>query len=103
MDKLKGADIDALLLDRRLFGVASRYSPKYGEVEAQVTELTKKSKAEGLTDKEQTALEENLDQLQMLMTKNESLVGKGVYMSQMADLRKSLIKDLAAELRKARG
>jgi energy-coupling factor transporter ATP-binding protein EcfA2 len=93
--ELKGAEIGALLLDRRLFGVGSRYSSEYSAIEDRIDALEKRIESGEATEDEERQLFQDLETLQGLMVKDESRRAQGGLMAQMADLRRAFLKDLA--------
>lgn len=102
MSDLHGAEIGSLLLDGRLFGVDSRYSVEYSDVEKRVSDLQTRVSAGKATDEERQELFQHLDTLHGLVAKDESRRADGAFMSQMSDVRRALLKDLDAELKKTK-
>jgi energy-coupling factor transporter ATP-binding protein EcfA2 len=102
MRDLRGAEIGAVLLEDELFGVESRYSPEYGKIEQRVTDMRSKIQAGTLTEEDEKEVFEDLNTLKMLVAKDEERRADGSFMSQLAGLRISLLKELAAELRAQR-
>ncbi len=102
MEKLSGAEVSTLLLEDRLFNVESLFSPKFAAIEAEVGVLQAKIAGGGASAADHRRLFELLDTLQELAARNEVLRADGPFMSQLASLRIALIKDLAAEVEKAK-
>lgn len=100
MSQLEGAEVGSLLLEERLFGVDSRYSPKYSAVEERVDQTRRKIERGTASDEDRKQLFADLDTLQKLVAADEGRRADGSYMSQMTALRKAFLKDLAAEVEK---
>jgi energy-coupling factor transporter ATP-binding protein EcfA2 len=103
LKSLEGAEIGSVLLEDRLFDVRSRYSPVFGEVEERVAALQKKMEQGRGTEEDRRLVLRDLERLQELLAKDEARRADGPYLSQMASLRVAFLKDLAAEIEKARG
>ncbi|WP_295435400.1 AAA family ATPase [uncultured Thiodictyon sp.] len=95
MRDLKGAEIGALLLDRRLFGVGSRYSSEYSAIEDRIDDLEQRIESGTATEADEKQLFKDLETLQGLMVKDEGRRAEGGVMAQMADLRRAFLQDLA--------
>jgi predicted ATP-binding protein involved in virulence len=102
MRNMRGAEIGSVLLDDRLFGVKSRYSPEYSNVEDRISELETLVDAGKATEQDREELFGHLDTLHGLVAKDESRRAEGAFMSQISGVRTALLKDLAAELKKAK-
>lgn len=102
MKELEGAEIGSVLLEEKLFGVDSRYSPKYSAVEDRVSRIQKKAQRGRATDEDKTQLFKDLDTLQGLVAADEERRADGSFLSQMTGLRKAFLEDLAAEIKKAK-
>jgi hypothetical protein len=92
---LKGAEIGALLLDRRLFGVGSRYSSEYSAIEDRIDVLESRIESGTATEADEKQLFKDLETIQGLMVKDESRRAEGGVMAQVADLRRAFLQDLA--------
>lgn len=103
MKELDGAEIGSVLLEEKLFGVDSRYSPKYSEVEDRIDQTKRKIKRRTATDQDRAELFKDLNTLQELVVKDEIRRGDGSFMSQMSGLRKALLEDLAEEYKRISG
>jgi energy-coupling factor transporter ATP-binding protein EcfA2 len=103
MAELEGAEIGSVLLEEKLFGVDSRYSPKYSAVEERVDRIKGRMRRRTATDEERAELFEHLNTLQGLVVKDEIRRGDGPFMSQMSELRKAFLEDLAEEYKRIRG
>lgn len=102
MDELEGAEIGSVLLEEKLFGVGSRYSPKYSRVEERVEKVRLKAKRGRATDDDKAQLFKDLDTLQSLVAADEERRADGSFLSQMTGLRKAFLEDLAVEIEKAK-
>ncbi|HSK78096.1 MAG TPA: AAA family ATPase, partial [Thermoanaerobaculia bacterium] len=102
MKELEGAEIGSVLLEEKLFGVDSRYSPKYSAVEDRVSRIQEKVRRGRATDEDTTQLFKDLDTLQGLVAADEERRADGSFLSQMTGLRKAFLEDLAAEIKKAK-
>lgn len=102
MEELEGAEIGSVLLEEKLFGVDSRYSPKYSAVEDRVAQIKEKARRGRATDEDKTQLFKDLDTLQSLVAADEERRADGSFLSQMTGLRKAFLEDLAAEIKKAK-
>jgi energy-coupling factor transporter ATP-binding protein EcfA2 len=100
MNQLEGAEVGSLLLEERLFGVDSRYSPKYSAVEDRVDRTRGKIERGTASDEDKKGLFADLDTLQKLVAADEGRRADGSYMSQMTALRKAFLEDLAVEVEK---
>jgi energy-coupling factor transporter ATP-binding protein EcfA2 len=99
---LEGAEIGSVLLERKLFDVDSRYSPEYEEVEARLTKLQKKIERGGATDEDRRQLFADMETLQKLVAADEERRADGSFLSQVVDLRVAFLRDLAAEIERAK-
>jgi energy-coupling factor transporter ATP-binding protein EcfA2 len=102
MNELEGAEIGSVLLEEKLFGVGSRYSPKYSRVEDRVEKVRERVERGKATEEERAQLFTDLDTLQSLVAADEERRADGSFMSQMTGLRKAFLEDLAAEIEKAK-
>lgn len=102
LKNLEGAEIGSVLLEDRLFGIDSRYSPRFEEVEARVAKIQRKMSRGTATDEDRQKVFEAMETLQNLIAADEIRRADGPYLSQMSALRLALLKDLAAEIEKAR-
>jgi len=100
MSELEGAEVGSLLLEERLFGVDSRYSPKYSAVEERVDQNRRRIERGTASEEDRKQLFADLDTLQKLVAADEERRADGSYMSQMTALRKAFLEDLAAEVEK---
>ncbi|WP_295457013.1 AAA family ATPase [uncultured Thiodictyon sp.] len=91
---LKGAEIGALLLDRRLFSVGSRYSSEYSAIEDRIDDLESRIESGTATEADEKQLFKDLETMQGLMAKDEGRRAEGGLMAQMADLRRAFLQDL---------
>ena len=99
---LEGAGIGSVLLEERLFGVASRYSPRFESVEQRVADIQERVARGTATDAERAELFRDLDTLQGLVAADEIRRADGSFMSQLSELRKAFLADLAAEIERVK-
>jgi energy-coupling factor transporter ATP-binding protein EcfA2 len=97
MDQLDGAEIGSVLVEEKLFGTRSRYSPKYSEIEDRIARIQRKIRRGRAGDEDRAQLLQDLNTLQSLVVADEERRADGSFMSQMSGLRKALLEDLAAE------
>lgn len=102
LSELEGAGIGSVLLEEKLFGVTSRYSPKYSQVEERVARLQERIERGSASDEERRQLFADMEQLQKLMVADEERRADGSYLSRVAELRVAFLRDLADEIRKAK-
>jgi predicted ATPase len=102
MSDLEGAGVGSLLLEDRLFGVESRYSPRFEEVETRIDELRDEVEGGAAGDAERRELFDHLNTLQTLIARDEERKADGPFLSRIAALRIALLKDLATEIERAR-
>ncbi|HEY3571220.1 MAG TPA: AAA family ATPase [Thermoanaerobaculia bacterium] len=102
MDELEGAEIGSVLLEEKLFGVDSRYSSKYSRVEDRIDSVRQKVETGRASEDERAQLFKDLDTLQSLVAADEERRADGSFLSQMTGLRKAFLRDLAAEIEKAK-
>jgi AAA domain, putative AbiEii toxin, Type IV TA system len=100
---LRGAEIGSLLAEERLFGVGSRYSPEFAEVEDRVAAFQDKIRRGTASDEERKQLFRDLETLQRLVAADEERRADGSFLSQMTGLRKAFLEDLAEEIARAKG
>lgn len=99
---LRGAEVGSVLQEEKLFGVDSRYSPKYSEVEERVASVQEKMSRGTATDEDRRQLFADMDTLQRLMVADEQRRADGSFMARTAELRIAFLRDLAAEIERAR-
>lgn len=99
---LRGAEIGSLLAEERLFGVGSRYSPEFAEVEERVAAAQSKVRRGRADDEERAELFRDLETLQRLVAADEERRADGSFLSQMTGLRKAFLEDLAEEIARAK-
>ncbi len=98
---LQGAQLGSVLIDQRLFGVSSRYSPTYGVVEQRIRRLREKMEAGTATEAERTALIDALDEMEGLLVAEERRQGDGPLLSEIARVQLASLKRLAQLNREA--
>jgi energy-coupling factor transporter ATP-binding protein EcfA2 len=99
---LRGAEVGSVLVEERLFGVGSRYSPEFAEVEERVAAFQSKIRRGEASDEDRKQLFRDLDTLQRLVAADEERRADGSFLSQMTGLRKAFLEDLAAEIARAK-
>ncbi len=102
MKSLRGAEVGSLLFEEHLFGVESRFSVAFGEIEQRVEELQEKVANGEPTQEEYRELKKGLDQLEELVAKEDRRRGDGSTMAQMVRMQASFVKALTDELETAR-
>ncbi|MBI1311253.1 AAA family ATPase [bacterium] len=98
--QLQGADIASLLTESNLFGVKSRYSPEYQELEAELQKLRRKMEKGQATQADHARMFELADIFENLMAGEEERRADGAFLSEMSKLNTAFLKDIAAELGK---
>jgi predicted ATP-binding protein involved in virulence len=99
---LRGAQLGSVLVDRHLFGVGSRYSPRFEAVERKVRRLRKKLEAGTATPEDREALLVGLDKLEELMADEEERWAKQPLLTELAKVQIASLKQLAAMNEEAR-
>ena len=99
---LRGAEVGSVLQEEKLFGVDSRYSPRFSEVEERVARVQEKMSRGTAGDEDRRQLFADMDTLQRLMAADEQRRADGSFMARTAELRIAFLKDLAAEIERAR-
>ncbi len=102
MSRLRGAEIGSLLIEDLLFGVESRYSTEFEAFERRVSEIRNRIAGGTFTDEDEEELAEHLNTLKLLVARDEERRADGSFMSQLAELRIALLRELAAELKATR-
>lgn len=102
MKDLEGAEIGSVLLENKLFGLDSRYSPKFEAVENRLKKIQRKMSRGTATEEDRQQLFEDMETLQQLIAADELRRADGSYLSQMTALRLAFLKDLAGEIERAR-
>jgi energy-coupling factor transporter ATP-binding protein EcfA2 len=100
--ELEGAEIGSVLLEERLFGIDSRYSPRFEGVEQQVAEIQSRIARGTASEEDRRRLFADLETLQRLVARDEVRRADGAFVSQLSELRIALLADLAAEIERAR-
>jgi DNA repair ATPase RecN len=99
---LRGAEVGSVLFENRLFGMESRFSVEYEEVERRAEELAIKVSRGEATPSDYEELKGRLDKLEELVAKEDRRRAGGSTMAQMVHMQSEFVKALAAELEKAR-
>jgi len=98
LDALDGAEIGSVLLAEKLFGMGSRYSMVYGDIEATIDRLQRKVEKGTANDQDRRQLFEALATLQSLVVADEERRADGSFLSQMTALQLAFLRDLADEI-----
>jgi len=99
---LRGAEVGSLLLDDYLFGVESRYSTEYSAIEDRVDELQARVSKGTATAEDHRELSQHLAKLEELVTREDERRADGSTVAQMVRLQAAFVKDLLAELERAK-
>jgi energy-coupling factor transporter ATP-binding protein EcfA2 len=102
MAALKGAEIGSVLLEESLFDLESRYSTEYSQVEERIESLQRKIQDGGATEADRRRLFANMERLQKLVAADEERRADGSFLSQIMELRLAFLRDLAAEIERAK-
>ncbi len=96
--RLDGAEVDSVMVDDRVFGVDSRYSPTYERLELEAAALAQKLEEGLATAAERKRLLALLDELQGLVAREEEREEKGPLMSAIARTQIGLLKLLDGQV-----
>jgi energy-coupling factor transporter ATP-binding protein EcfA2 len=99
---LRGAEVGSLLLENHLFGVDSRFSVEYGEIEKRAEVLQAKVSSGEATEGDYREFKVAVDKLEELVAKEDRRRADGSTMAQMVRMQGEFVKALTDELRKAR-
>lgn len=102
MKRLRGADIGSLLFEQHLFGVESRFSVEYAQIEQRVEELQALVSRGTATPADYQELKSGLNTLEELVAKEDRRRADGSTMAQMVRMQAEFVKALTDELEKAR-
>jgi chromosome segregation ATPase len=102
MKRLHGADIGSLLFEEQLFGVESRFSVEFAQIERRVEELQALVSSGAATEADYRELKSGLDKLEELVAKEDRRRADGSTMAQMVRMQAEFVKALTDELEKAR-
>ena len=94
--RLDGAEIDSVLVE--VFGLPSRYSPKYEEMEREAARLGEMVEGGTATREDRQKLLGLLDELQGLMARDDELKRSGPLMSEIARVQIGLLRILEAKI-----
>jgi hypothetical protein len=100
--QLRGADIGSLLFEDHLFGVESRFSVEYAEIENRVDKLQALVSSGAATEADYREIKKAVDTLEELVAKEDRRRADGSTMSQMVRMQGAFVKALTDELEKAR-
>jgi len=99
---LRGAEVSSLLFEEHLFGVESRFSVEYGEIERRVEELQAMLTTGEPTEGDYRELKNGLNKLEGLVAREDRRRGDGSTTAQMVRMQVAFVKALADELETAR-
>jgi len=102
MKALRGAEVGSLLFEEHLFGVESRFSVEYGDIEKRAEELQEKVSRGSATEADYREFKTAVDKLEELVAKEDRRRADGSTMGQMVRMQGEFVKALTDELRKAR-
>ena len=102
MKALRGAEVGSVLLEEHLFGVESRFSVEYEEIERRTEELQTKVSSGAATEADYSELKSRVDKLEELVAKEDRRRADGSTMAQMVHMQAEFVKALTDELKKAR-
>lgn len=102
MKALRGAEVGSLLFEEHLFGVESRFSVAFGEIEKRADALQAKVSGAEATEADYREFKTAVDKLEELVAKEDRRRADGSTMAQMARMQGEFLKALTDELRKAR-
>jgi len=100
--RLHGAEVGSLLLEHHLFGVESRYSTEYSDIEKRVDQLQRRISRGTATDLDHRELSRQLSKLEELVAQEDLRRADSSTVAQMAKLQAAFVKDLLSALKKAR-
>lgn len=92
---LEGAEIGSLLVDERLFGVRSRYSRRFGAVEAGLDRMADRVESGDATPAERKRLLRRMERLQELVARDEERRADGSFLSRFASTQLALLQQIA--------
>jgi len=101
MERLDGAEVDSVAVE--VFGLRSRYSPKYEELEKASEQLTAKVEQGTATAEDRARLLRILDELQGLMARDDELKRSGPLMSQIARVQLGMLRYLDGQIEGKKG
>ncbi len=94
LERLRGAEIGSLLLERRLFRVESRYSLRFEELEREAVDLRKKLNAGRASEAERRRLLEVFAELERLLVADDKRRRRDTLLSEMATSQLGFLKEL---------
>jgi hypothetical protein len=98
VEDLKGAQLDSVMVDQRLFAVPSRYSRVVELLEKRARRLRRKVQKDTATPEEREKLIAALDRLQELYAAEERRQGDKPLLSEIAKVQLALLKKLERQL-----
>lgn len=99
---LQGAQLGSVVVDKHLFGVASRYSSKIEATEQRARRLRKKLEAGTATEEDREALLRALERLEMLTANEEERWAGAPVFREITRVQIASLKELAALTKEAR-
>jgi hypothetical protein len=100
--RLRGAEVGSLLMEDLLFDVESRYSTRFSELEQRADELQETVSSGAATEEDYRELARVLETMEGLVAQEDERRADTSTVAQMARLQAAFVKDLIAELKKAR-
>jgi len=100
--RLCGAEVGSVLLEKILFGVESRYSTRFSAFERRADELQQRVSSATASEEEYEELSRILEIMEGLLAREDERRADTSTVAQMARMRAAFVKDLIAELKKAR-
>ena len=102
MGGLKGAEVGSLLLEEQLFGVDSRYSMEFSDVEDEVDRLQKKIRRGTASEADFEKLSEGIRKLELLVAREDERRASGSILAQMVKMQAAFVQKLIEEFRSAK-
>jgi hypothetical protein len=92
MKALRGAEVGSVLLEEHLFGVESRFSVEYEEIERRTEELQTKVSSGAATEADYSELKSRVDKLEELVAKEDRRRADGSTMAQMVHMQAEFVR-----------
>jgi len=97
--ELNGAEVGSVLLEDKLFGVASRYSTEIAAVEQRTDELQKRIEESAATPADYRELKRAVNRMEELAFREDKRRADTSTLAQMTKLESALVKDLVEEIK----
>ena len=98
-ERLQGADIGSLIVERELFGVPSRYSARYQGYEEEIARIRGRIESGRDSEEDRRRLTELFRLFERLMVDEEERRADGAFLSDLVKLRTAFLEDLADRTR----